>query len=559
MDGNRFLLTGVCRLTVRVARQLVARGAHVVVVAAPEDELISALPAEAETIVVGGDPRERLKAGNVVDAETLLVLGEDDHENLRLVTAASEVAPDVPVVLRAFDTTLAEQLGAGRNVRRCYSASALAAPAFVAAVFDEEVRETLRLGAAEVPLCVLTINDDSPLRGRTYSDMKRDWGCAAIAHAPRGKEWAAARGDEGTIEAGDEVLVGGLLPDVLRLACRNSPVLRGRHHHWRPALPRRRSTTPGTPNLVPAATVALIILLALTAGVFAVALDTDPADAVYRALTNAFGDVGLADEDSWLKIFGVAVMVAAAVLIGVLLTHLTAMFTANRIEERAGRHARRMRDHVIIAGLGTLGFRIERLLDELGVPTVVIERSPDNRFREAAAARSPVLAGDVRLAENLDRASVAHARCLLACTNDELTNVAACVQARRMNPKLRTVARIFDDDLAERLGGFGIDVVVSQSGAAAGAFVGAATDERAARHLAIDGLELTAFRHTLGHDLSAEELARWREQAVRVAAVQPPGGSPQPPNVAMDGVPAGSEVVVAGPETTVQETVLELD
>lgn len=537
----------------RVARLLIARGARITVLAAPGEDLVSALPGGTETIIDDGAHERRLEAGRLADCDCLLVLDEDDHENLRVVAAASEVAPDVPVVLRAFDARLAEQLEAGLNVRRCYSASALAAPAFVAAVFAEEVVETLRLGAEEVPLCVLTVTDDSPLTGHSYGQMKSDWKCAAVAHSPGRRGWEPALGDEGTIESGDELLVGGLLVDVLRLALRNSAILRGRPGvRLRLRLRRPRSSSPTSTNLVPAATVALIVLLALTAGVFALALDTSPADAVYRALTNAFGDVGLSEEDPWLKIFGVAVMVAGALLIGVLLTHLTAIFTANRIEERAGRHARRMRDHVVVAGLGSLGFRVERLLDELGVPTVVLERSPDSRFREAAAMRSPVLSGDVRLAENLERASIAHARCLVACTDDELTNVAACVQARQMNPHLRTVARIFDDDLARRLGGFGIDVVVSQSGAAAGAFVGAATDERAARHVRLGDLALTAFRHEVDRNLTAAELAAWRDQGLRVAAIQSPGQAAQPPSAAADGLTAGSVIVVAGPEPVAQ-------
>jgi Trk K+ transport system NAD-binding subunit len=521
--------------------------------AAEGDPLRSALPDAVDTVISDGDHERRLRDARLSECECLLVLDEDDHENLRVVAAASEVAPDVPVVLRAFDAQLAEQLETGLNVRRCYSASALAAPAFVAAVFAESVLETLRLGPEEVPLCMLAVSDDSPVVGRSFGEMKQEWKCAAVAHASGGRGWQPALGDASAIAAGDQLLVGGLLVDVLRLALRNSTVLRTTPLTRRRPRRRSRATSPTSTNLVPAVTVALVILLALTAGVFAWALDTGPADAIYRALTNAFGDVGLAQEDSWLKIFGVAVMIAGALLIGVLLTHITAIFTANRIEERSGRHARRMRDHVIVAGLGTLGYRVERLLDELGVPTVVLERATESRFREAAALHSPVLSGDVRLAENLERASVAQARCLIACTDDELTNVAACVQARQMNPDLRTVARVFDDDLARRLGGFGIDVVVSQSGAAAGAFVGAAMDERAARHMQLGDLELTASRYDVDRDFAADEVKAWRGRGLRIAAIEPPGDSVLPPTAAGDGLRAGSVIVIAGPVSVVEE------
>lgn len=546
------MLAGLSRLTVRVAGLLAERGSAITVLAASTDQdLTAALPAGVQVAVGDGDYEDRLRAADIARATCLLTLSEDDLENLRVVAAAHEVAPDVPVVLRAFDAVLAEQLETGINVRRSFSSSALAAPAFVAAAFSEEVRETLGLGDEEVPLCVLTVGPNSPLVAQSFGNMKRDWGCAAVAQRQAGQAWEHARGDEGVIGAGDDLLVGGLLLDVLRLALRDSPRPDTPEPGARRRIARWRDRARRTPTLVTAATIALIVLLALTVGVFAYALDVGLADALYRAITNAFGDVGLSDEDEWLKIFGVAVMVAGALLIGVVLTHLTAMFTADRIEERSGRNARRMRNHVIIAGLGTVGFRVARLLDDLDVPTVVIERA-DSRFREAVAARAPVLSGDVRLAENLDRASVAEARCLIACTDDELTNVAACAQAKKMSPTIRTVARCFDDALSRRLGGYGIDAVVSMSRAAAGAFVGAAIDERAARFVRLDELELVAFRHEIRRAMPADEVGRWREEGVRVLAVQPPGGEPCSPTAALDGLAPAAEVILAGPEPIVQ-------
>ncbi len=537
----------------RVARLLVERGDTVTVLApSTDDELASALPDAAQIVVGDADYEDLLGRVDLASAACLLALAEDDLDNLRMVAAANEIAPNVPVVLRAFDVALAEQLETGLNVRRSFSASALAAPAFVAAVFSEEVRETLRLGEEEVPLCLVTVSANSPLVGLTFGEMKREWGCAAVARRQPEGAWKYARGDADVIAAGDELLIGGLLLDVLRLALQDNPVLTDPARRSRRRLLNWRARVQRTPTMVMAAAVALIVLLALTVGVFAYALDLGPTDALYRAITNAFGDVGLSEESSWLKIFGVAVMVAGALLIGIVFTHLTAMFTADRIEERSGRHARRLRNHVIIAGLGTVGFRVARLLDELEVPTVVIERSADNRFREAVASRVPVLSGDVRLAENLDRASIADARCLVACTDDELTNVAACAQARRMNPSIRTVARCFDDALSQRLGGFGIDAVVSMSRAAAGAFVGAAIDERAARHITLGDLELVAFRHEIEQDLSAEEVATWREEGARILAVLPPGGRALPPVAALAGLADGSVVILAGPEPIVQ-------
>jgi Trk K+ transport system NAD-binding subunit len=236
----------------------------------------------------------------------------------------------------------------------------------------------------------------------------------------------------------------------------------------------------------------------------------------------------------------------------VLLTHLTALFTANRLEEQAGRRASRMRGHVVIAGLGMVGFRVERLLDELRVPTVIVERSSDNRFKEAAAYLAPVLSGDVRLRENLERAGIGEASCIIACTDDDVTNIAACVQARRLNPSIRTVARVFDDELADRLGGFGIDASLSTSNAAADAFVGAATDERAVRRIAVDGFELVALRYEIDRAVTQDEVVAWREQGLRILAAAAPGATPGPATAVTDGLQQGAVVVFAGPEDVLE-------
>jgi Trk K+ transport system NAD-binding subunit len=543
----RLALAGLSHLTVRVAEMLLERGIDVVVVADDHHELLDVLP-EGTTRLARRAPWITLfEEADLAGCECLLVLSEDDLENLRVVAAAHDAAPDVPVVLRAFDARLVEQFQVGMNVRRCYSASALAAPAFVAGVFAEEVVETLRLADDEVPLCVLRLRADSPLVGLTAGEMKTAWSCAAVAREAADGSWEPALGDHGLLEQGDKVLVGGLLLDVLRLASRNSEILSSRRR-WRPIRRTSRHRSPErTRSLVAVSALALAVLLVGTIAVFALALDLGPVDATYKALTNAFGDVGLDRSPQWLKVFGVSVMVGGAVLIGVVLAHLTAVLTASRLEQQAGRRARRMRGHVVIAGLGVLGYRVDRLLDELGLDTVIIEQTNTSRFREAAAFHTPVLSGDARLSENLERAGIREASCIVACTDNDLVNVSASVQALQLNPSIRTIARIFDDDLADRLSTFGIDVALSMSSASASAFVGAATDERAVRRLQLDELSLIAFRYEVERRVDADEVTGWREQGLRILAVQPRDEPPQPPTAALTGLDPATVMIVAGP------------
>ena len=116
------------------------------------------------------------------------------------------------------------------------------------------------------------------------------------------------------------------------------------------------------------------------------------------------------------------------------------------------------------------------------------------------------------------RAGIARAACLLAVTDDDLVNITACLQAESFNRGIRSVARIFDDAVADSAGpALGIDVVVSASRAAVPAFVGAAVDDRAARKIDLDGLRLVAVRHTFVDGRPADPvLASWRTEGVQL-------------------------------------------
>jgi Trk K+ transport system NAD-binding subunit len=302
---------------------------------------------------------------------------------------------------------------------------------------------------------------------------------------------ADATADAGVGAAADEVLLGGRLHDVLRASVANrGPLKPDQSAGPGPARTRSRHS-----NLIPATAIALGAVFVLSTIVLASSLHLHGVNAVYTAFTTGWGNPDLAGRSGWLQLFGIATMVAVGALVGVLFSHLAAFATAERLDVRAGRRAARSADHVVIAGLGTVGYRVERLLHGLGIPTVVLERDESSRFSSAVGAHAPVLAGDASLPENLERAGIRRAACLVAATHDDLVNLSACLHARRLNPGIRTVARIFDDTIVEHAGGgLGVDAVVSASRAAAAAFLGAATDERAVRRFSVDGLDLAAVR-----------------------------------------------------------------
>lgn len=127
------------------------------------------------------------------------------------------------------------------------------------------------------------------------------------------------------------------------------------------------------------------------------------------------------------------------------------------------------RDHVILCGLGHLGYRVFEQLLAGGVDVVVVELREDNRFlAQAKSTGVPILLRDMKDDQALVDAGIAHARAIILCTNDDMANLEAALDARRLNPNVRVVMRLFDQRIAQKIAGaLTIDVAFSASALAA--------------------------------------------------------------------------------------------
>jgi hypothetical protein len=109
------------------------------------------------------------------------------------------------------------------------------------------------------------------------------------------------------------------------------------------------------------------------------------------------------------------------------------------------------RDHVVLCGLGHLGFRILQELLAAGEQVVALEKDPAGRFvAEAKATGTPVLLRDMQEDQALLDAGMSHARVVVIATNDDLANLEVALDARRINPGIRVVMRLFDQRIADK-------------------------------------------------------------------------------------------------------------
>lgn len=145
-------------------------------------------------------------------------------------------------------------------------------------------------------------------------------------------------------------------------------------------------------------------------------------------------------------------------------------------------------NHIVLVGLGHLGFRVTQALCELGQDVAAIEIKPDEELTAVARALGvPVIPDDARRESALRAAGVPKARTLVVCTQNDSANLQILFKARKLNPNLQVVARIFDDDFAQSLEeSFGI-TAMSATGMAAPKFAAAAAGMDITRPITVEG------------------------------------------------------------------------
>lgn len=173
-------------------------------------------------------------------------------------------------------------------------------------------------------------------------------------------------------------------------------------------------------------------------------------------------------------------LVGVAVLVDAIVEFATLLRDRQRSERRWCRiMASGMSDHIVLVGLGRLGYRTFTLLRKLGERVVVIEQSEENQFLEDVRRDgSPLIIGDARREHVLLDANVREARCVVLATTDDLANLEIALDARRLSPRVRVVMRMFDQNMADKVQeGFGIQIAMSQAAISAPTFALKAVEE----------------------------------------------------------------------------------
>jgi len=206
---NHTVVIGIGKVGYRILRELdVLRIEAVAVDRKPESHLIAEI-VELGIPVIRGDARlkKTLDDANVAAARAIILATDDDLANIDAALTAREMRPDIRVVLRLFDDTLADRVA---NVFKmpAISTSQTAVPAFIAAATGRSVYQSIRIEGQDLHLADIDVGPSTVLTGRPVSDLLAQFDLSVVLLRRDGKSDVNPEAHT-VLQAGDKIVVLG--------------------------------------------------------------------------------------------------------------------------------------------------------------------------------------------------------------------------------------------------------------------------------------------------------------------------------------------------------------
>lgn len=440
------IVCGLGQVGFRCTMLLRQLGIPVRVVTSDDPRGFRKLVVEAGASVEFGDARDIdvLRAAGLSSARALLAVTSSDLVNLEIAMDAVEDGTTARVVIRLFDQTLAARLHKESGIDRTLAMSLVAAPSFAAAALDPSVLGAFEWNEAQYTLV------------RTTDPGKADIGLADDLVARRRQAQSVSKQSTKPLPTFKNFLT--TIPKSLVVA------------FW----------------LISLLTVASVV-------VFCQAMRLSVIDSIYfvttTLTTTGYGDISPKDAAVWVKLYTCAMMILGSAGVAVLYSIITDYIVSTRFDELAGKQRVTAEGHVIVIGLGNVGTRTVEYLTNMGYQVVAVDSDSAARDRKLLPESVHFLVGDGREAEVLDRAGVMRCSAVIAVTDNDATNLSVGLSAKKLNPSLRAVTRIFDASFARKVEGvLNIDAALSASKLSSPSFVAAALAEGLVYSFVEDGV-----------------------------------------------------------------------
>lgn len=481
------ILCGLGQVGRRVLDYLHAAGIPVVVV----DDRCTLAQLKLDNVrVVHGDFRERevlLDAG-LKNARGVLILTSDDLVNISATLLVRHLDPNVRVVVRLFNQNLIPRLGKAVTNVYALSVSYLTAPMLALTALTGQALGTFHVDQGRRLVAEVALPPNSSFLGQSVRAVATQHRAQILAHfrTDSSERFLGDVDDSAPLASGDRLVICGDPRDL-------GPLLEDTageilpHLRWAGWLRRHGralwQTLSDIDPLVRLWTFVLIFVVIASTAVFYIGIGKSLPYSLLRAVSVISTGDDLHPEElpsGWAMVFVSVLRVAGAAVMAAFTAFLTNYLLRARL--RGALEVRRIPDggHVIVCGLGNIGFRVVEELIRYGERIVVIESQRDGRFMAAARRINVVtIVGDATVLEVLRQANAGAARAVIAATNNELANIEIALLARDLNPKQRVVVRLNDPQLSNMLRETAnIALALSLPSLAAPAFVAALFGDR---------------------------------------------------------------------------------
>jgi Trk K+ transport system NAD-binding subunit len=164
---DHVIVCGLGRVGLRVVMQLLESGYEPVVIERDWASEFVDRTLNLKVPVIKGDARElaTLRQAGMTRARAMVAAVDDDLTNIEIALTARAARPNLRVILRVFGEDLDQNLERAFGPNSAFSASALAAPTYVAAAVSREVDFVLPLGKQLLGITRLTVQPDSQVAG----------------------------------------------------------------------------------------------------------------------------------------------------------------------------------------------------------------------------------------------------------------------------------------------------------------------------------------------------------------------------------------------------------
>ncbi len=173
---------------------------------------------------------------------------------------------------------------------------------------------------------------------------------------------------------------------------------------------------------------------------------------VVTITTVGYGDINLLHASTLSKIVGIILMLSSTVFIWMIFSLVIDRLLNIRIQLALGRKKYTLKNHIVVCGLGRLGYFIIEELVKRKEKIIIIEQDENAKYiNYCRHLGAEVYIGNARLQQVLIDVNVKDAKALLSVVSNDSVNLEIGLNARTIQNNIKLILRIFDEKMANNI------------------------------------------------------------------------------------------------------------